>query len=386
MGTEGERMSPTQRPYDFVIYGATGFTGQLVAHNLSERMRTRNWAVAGRNQAKLQDMVKQLPSDLSVPDIIIADASEPKTLKAMCEQAKVIITTVGPYALYGEPLLKACVDAGTHYCDITGEPAFVSKSIATYHEAAKARGIRILHCCGFDSIPADLGAFYALKKLKGEGIKLYGYVTVHGEFSGGTWASALNAMHEGKTPVRLVPKGGLSRGPQMPNIHKALSVKAGWGLPMPVIDAQIVRRSAFLRGDYPRGFSYRQYLKTKSAIKAATITSSVGALVLGAQLKPVQKLLEARKPSGAGPTAETREKSFFRVEFYGTNQAGDTVRARVSGGDPGYDETSKMLGECASLLVFEEGESHAGVLTPAAAFGDALISQLESRNIRFEYL
>ena len=379
-------MSPTERPYDFVIYGATGFTGELVAHNLSDRMRTRSWAVAGRNQTKLQDMVKRLPKDLSVPDIILADAKEPESLRSMCEKTKVVITTVGPYALYGEPLLEACITAGTHYCDITGEPAFVSKSIEIYHERAKERGIRILHCCGFDSIPADLGTYFTLKKLRGNGIKLYGYVTVHGEFSGGTWASALNAMNEGKTPARLVPKGGLSRGPQMPGIHRALSTKSGWGLPMPVIDAQIVRRSAFIRGDYPRGFSYRQYLKTKSALKAAGISSSVGALVLGAQFKPIQKILEARKPSGVGPSAATREKSFFRVEFVGTNDAGETVRARVSGGDPGYDETSKMLGECASLLVFEEGEDHTGVLTPAAAFGDALVERLEARNIRFEYL
>ena len=142
-------MSPTERPYDFVIYGATGFTGELVAHNLSDRMRTRPWAVAGRNQTKLQDMVKRLPKDLSVPDIILADAKEPESLRSMCEKTKVVITTVGPYALYGEPLLEACITAGTHYCDITGEPAFVSKSIEIYHERAKERGIRILHCCGF---------------------------------------------------------------------------------------------------------------------------------------------------------------------------------------------------------------------------------------------
>ena len=379
-------MSPTDRPYSFVVYGATGFTGQLVAKNLPERLRQLPWAVAGRNQAKLQDVIKALPSDLREPDIILADASDPSSLAAMCEKTKVVITTVGPYALYGEDLLSACVQANTSYCDITGEPAFVSKSIENYHEEAQARGIRIVHCCGFDSIPADLGTYYTLKKLQGNGIKVHGYVTVHGEFSGGTWASALNAMAGSKQNFSLVPKGGLKRGPTMPGVHKAFCQKGGWGLPMPVIDPAIVRRSAFVRGDYPNGFSYKQYLRTKSAMSAVSLGTSVGAVVMGAQFKPLRKFLESKKPSGAGPSEETRSKSFFRVEFYGTNEAGQEVRARVSGGDAGYDETSKMLGECASLLVFDEGEAHRGVLTPASAFGDALIESLQARNIRFEYL
>ena len=379
-------MSITDRPYAFVLYGATGFTGQLVARNLPARMRDLPWAVAGRNQSKLQEVVRALPSDLREPELIIADAGDAGSLAKMCESTKVLITTVGPYALYGEELLEACVRAETSYCDITGEPAFVSKSIEQHHEAAKARGIRIVHCCGFDSIPADLGTFYTLKKLKGDGIKVHGYVTAHGEFSGGTWASALNAMADSKANFRLVPKGGLKRGPQMPGFHRANTVKGGWGLPMPVIDPAIVRRSAYVRGDYPQGFSYKQYLRMGSAMKAATLTASIGAVVMGAQVKPIRKLLESKRPSGAGPSEETRNKSFFRVEFFGTNDQGEEVRARVSGGDAGYDETSKMLGECASLLVFDEGETHRGVLTPASAFGDALIENLQARNIRFEYL
>lgn len=379
-------MSPTDRPYAFVLYGATGFTGQLVARNLPERLRQLPWAVAGRNQTKLQEMVKALPSDLRTPDIILADAGDRQSLLTMCEQAKVLITTVGPYALYGEALLEACVQSNTSYCDITGEPAFVSASIQRHHDEAQARGIRIVHCCGFDSIPADLGTYYTLKKLQGAGIKVHGYVTVHGEFSGGTWASALNAMAGSKQNFRLVPKGGLKRGPTMPGFHKALCQKGGWGLPMPVIDPAIVRRSAYVRGDYPEGFSYKQYLRTKSAMSAASLGTSVGAVVVGAQFKPLRKFLESKRPSGAGPSAETRSKSFFRVEFFGTNDAGQEVRARVSGGDAGYDETSKMLGECACLLVFDEGEAHRGVLTPASAFGDALIENLQARNIRFEYL
>ena len=172
----------------------------------------------------------------------------------------------------------------------------------------------------------------------------------------------------------------------MPGFHRANTVKGGWGLPMPVIDPAIVRRSAYVRGDYPQGFSYKQYLRMGSAMKAATLTASIGAVVMGAQVKPIRKLLESKRPSGAGPSEETRNKSFFRVEFFGTNDQGEEVRARVSGGDAGYDETSKMLGECASLLVFDEGETHRGVLTPASAFGDALIESLQARNIRFEYL
>lgn len=189
-----------------------------------------------------------------------------------------------------------------------------------------------------------------------------------------------------KAPISLTPKGSFERGPRMPGFHRARGAVGGFALPMPVIDPQIVRRSAYLRGDYPERFSYRQYLRVKSRLQAASITGSVAAVALGAQLGPVRKRLVAAKASGTGPSPETRAQSSFRVDFFATQPNGQSVQTRVSGGDPGYDETSKMLGECAGLLVFEEGERRSGVLTPAAAFGESLQATLQARNIRFEVL
>jgi short subunit dehydrogenase-like uncharacterized protein len=377
------------REFDIILYGATGFTGQLAAEYLALKtdLPPERWAIAGRNQARLEKVREglcRLDPACSAIAVILADSGDRPGLKVMAGRTKIIATTVGPYALYGEELVQACAMMGTHYLDITGEPNFVSNLLDKYDALARQNNALIINCCGFDSIPADLGAYYTAGRLQNkEEITIKAFVSSKGSFSGGTWASALNAMAEG---IGTKKKGSAkSQGRLDKSIH--FDKTAGkWAVPMPVIDPWMVKRSSAEHpGIYGSQFEYGQYLGLKSVLAVGGLLAGVGLVYAGAQVKPIRnQMLKFRKP-GEGPDEEARAKHWFRLTFFGTS-GNERVKATVSGGDPGYGETSKMLAESALTVLYNYDKLNVkgGVTTPAGALGEHLMKRLQAAGIRFE--
>ncbi|MGI8558651.1 MAG: saccharopine dehydrogenase family protein [Solirubrobacteraceae bacterium] len=385
----------TDRSYDAVLFGATGFTGGLTAEYLARNAPPgTRWALAGRSTAKLEarraELAASNPSCRELP-LLHADAGDAASLQALARSAKVLITTVGPYVHYGEPLVAACAEAGTDYVDLTGEPEFVDLMYARHHTRAVETGARIVHCCGFDSIPHDLGAYFVVKHLPHDvPIKLEGFVRAGGKPSGGTAHSAITAFsrvrqtarassarrrledHTGERRVRLIKSA--------PRHDAALGA---WVLPMPTIDPQIVRRSAQALVRYGPDFSYGHYIAVKRLPVAAALVGGVAGLMILSQLPPTRSLLLGRLKPCDGPSAEERAKGWFNVRFVGEG-GGRRVVAEVSGGDPGYGETAKMLAEAALCLAHDELPQTSGQVTTATAMGDALIGRLQRSGIRFE--
>lgn len=377
---------------DIALFGATGFTGSLTADYLGAHIpKGTSWAIAGRNAAKLQVVADRIADDGGVvPTIIEADIADEASMKALAEQTRVLITTVGPYLQHGEPAVKACAEAGTHYVDLTGEPEFVDRMWLKYHEVAKASGAKIVHACGFDSIPYDLGVLYTVEQLpEGVPISIEGYIRAGGTASGGTYHSAIGAFSRlreaGKTaserrkkeerPAGRKVRGGgkIGRGAR----------GEGWGLPLPTIDPQIVLRSARSLDRYGPDFTYEHFAHFKKLHMMAGTIAGAAVLLAGSQLAPTRNLLLRLRGPGDGPTEEKRAKSWFKLLLVA--KAGDTeLTTQVSGGDPGYSETSKMLAESALCLAFDDLPEVSGQTTTAVAMGDALITRLQAAGITFE--
>jgi short subunit dehydrogenase-like uncharacterized protein len=372
------------RKYDIIIFGATGFTGALVAEYFAETqaLSPQKWAIAGRNQNKLADVKRRLVAinaDCSVVDTLTASSNHYETLALMVKQTKIVITTVGPYALHGELLVKACAEHGTHYLDITGEPNFVADMLEKYDATAKKNQALIINCCGFDSIPADLGAFFARSQFApDESVTVKCFVKTKGTFSGGTLASALNAMGEiGKRKTRASTnkkKATLDK-----NIHFDKNYKR-WAVPMPVIDPWMVQRSAAARPEvYGKDFEYGQYLGLKNLPSVIGLVGGVGLIMAAAQLKFTRELMMKFKPSGEGPTKAERDSGFFELTFFASS-VNKKIKTTITGQkDPGYAETSKMLAESALTVLhhYDELALKSGVVTPAGALGTHLLQRLD---------
>jgi short subunit dehydrogenase-like uncharacterized protein len=384
----------SERQYDVVLFGATGFTGQLTAEYLALAAGAgTRWALAGRNQAKLEEVRRKLASINSACaelPLLHADVEDPASIQTVAESTKVVITTVGPYIHYGEPLVKACADAGTDYVDLTGEPEFVDLMWLRYHERAVATGARIVHSCGFDSIPYDLGVLYTVGLLP-EGVPLHvdGFMSAGGTFSGGTYHSAINAAARLRFAIRNA--SSRKRLEQRPSGRTVSGVggrphrdadAGGWVVPFPTIDPQTVLRSARALPRYGPDFSYSHYVVLPNAAMVAGLMGGAGLGIALAQLPPTRKLLLRIKSPGDGPTPEQRLRAWFRVRLVGEG-GGQRVVAEVSGGDPGYGETSKMLGEAALCLAHDDLPQTAGQVTPAVAMGQALIDRLAAAGIAF---
>ncbi len=375
------------RDYDVVVFGATGFTGALTAEYLAAAAGTGRWAIAGRSRDKLEALGRRLSTDVPM---ILADVDDPTSLRAMAESTRVVITTVGPYIHYGEPLVAACAAAGTHYVDLTGEPEFVDLMWLRHHEQAQRTGAKLVHSCGFDSIPYDLGALYSVSRLpEGVPIRLEGFVSAGGTLSGGSVHSAVHIMARLRQSRQVAaqrkrledrPNGRRVKGIISAPHHD--SVADGWVLPAPTIDPITVLRSARALDRYGPDFSYGHYIVTKGLPAAAGLVAGVGSVVALAQLPPTRSLLLKMKGPGDGPSAEQRAKGWFRVRFRGEG-GGRRIVTEVSGGDPGYGETSKMLSEAALCLAHDDLPERAGQLTPAVAMGQALIDRLIAAGIGF---
>ena len=385
----------SKRKYDIVVFGATGFTGQLTAQYLaSHGGATLKWALAGRNPSKLEGVRAQLaelnPSCADM-DLLSADAGDAESLLTVAQSAKVVITTVGPYIRYGEPLVAACAESGTDYVDLTGEPEFVDRMWLAHHDKAKATGARIVNACGFDSIPHDLGALFTVQQLPEDvPLTVEGFVRAGGEISGGTWHSAITAFSRVREYAKVARERRSREGwpvdrkigstPQRIRFEKQLN---SWVVPFPSIDPQVVRRSAAADDRYGPAFRYGHFIQVKTLPKVAALVGGAGIAMLGAQFKPTRdQLLKFRDP-GDGPSAEKRAKAWFRVRFIGRG-GGRRVVTEVTGGDPGYGETSKMLAESALCLAKDRLPSRAGVITPATAMGNKLIERLKKAGIGFQ--
>ncbi len=388
---------PTKRDLDVVLLGATGFTGALTAEYLAEHAPSGlRWALAGRNRSKLEAVRNRLAAlDPALADLelIEADSSDRASLDAMVARAKVVISTVGPYVEFGEPLVAACAEAGTDYVDITGEPMFVDQMYVAHHADAQKSGARIVHCCGFDSIPHDLGAYYTVKELAAKGpVAVRGVVRAGAIASGGTFHSAMGIMSraresraaaKARRAVERRPEGRSSRAVAgKPHRDKVLG---WWLLPLPTIDPTVIARSGAALPTYGPRFTYSHYAGAKKPWNAAGFALGAGAMVASAQLPPLRNFLLGRVKQGDGPDAARRAKSWFSVDFVGEGD-GRTVHTRVRGGDPGYGETSKMLAESALCLAFDDNPKTSGSVTTAQAMGDNLMARLIAAGITFETL
>lgn len=382
-----------ERAYEIVVFGATGFTGELVARYLAGRMpENRRWAIAGRNAARLEEVRQGLlgVNPRCGVEIVVADLEQPSSLVDMARQTRVVLTTVGPYMDYGEAVLRASVEGGAHHLDITGEPDFIELARKRYHDAAVSQQLCIVHACGFGSLPPDAGAYFTAQQLPAHTEKaVRAYIDTNARPSGGTVRSVLRAAATGRLSLLREltrPVGEPGRLPRLKaRIHRVRELGA-WAVPTPVVDAWIVGQSVRARSAaYGSHFQYTQYFLIRHL--ALLCAALVGALLLVIALRvpPFRRPLEWLLTRASGPTAEARKRTYFSITFIGES-ATDRVVTRVSGGDPGYDECSKMLAECGLLLLEDAVERPAafGVVSPIAAFGDRLVQRLQERDIRFE--
>ena len=374
------------REFDIIVYGATGFTGRLVAEYLTQHYAGRKdapkWAMAGRSAAKLAEVRDLIGAPADTP-LVVADASDPATLDVMAARATVILTTVGPYQLYGNELVAACVKAGTAYADLCGEPGWMREMIDEHEAAAKASGARITFSCGFDSIPFDLGVHF----LQAEAVKRHGKPAprvkgrvrkMAGGASGGTIASlteTLKAVAK-KPSLALLLKSSFAltpgfEGPSQPTglFPEYDSATGAWTAPfvMAPINTKNVHRTNFLLGHaWGADLVYDEMVMT---------TIGDAGKAMAEALAKANPFGESKLKPGEGPSKEDRENGFYDILFIGEYPDGTTVRASVQGDrDPGYGSTSKMLAETGIALLANKGEG--GVWTPGALLGDALIARL----------
>ncbi|PPQ18524.1 saccharopine dehydrogenase [Bradyrhizobium sp. AC87j1] len=376
--------------FDIVVYGATGFTGQLVAEYLAANYKddkALKWAMAGRSLDKLKSVRDAIGAPADTP-LIVADASNAASLKAMVAQTRSVITTVGPYQFYGEELLAACIAAGTDYFDLCGEPVWMRQMIDKYDAAAKASGARIVFSCGYDSVPFELGTFFVQEEARrvfgAPAARVKGRVRdMRGTLSGGTAASAKATFDAVAKDLSLVAilndhfalTPGFT-GPKQPKGNRAAYEEdlQSWAAPfmMALINTRNVHRSNMLMGfPYGREFVYDEMVLTGPGEKGEANAKRVMA-VNAEKTGP-----NAPKP-GEGPSKEERENGLFNLLYVAIAPDGRQVRAGVTGDrDPGYGSTSKMISECAICLLRDAADVPAGFWTPGAAMQHKLIKRLQ---------
>ena len=400
-------------PHDIVVFGATSFVGQILCRYLVERHGTGgelDWAMAGRNASKLAAVADEVGADV---ELIVADAHDDDDMTGLCARTRLVISTVGPYAVHGSALVKAVVDAGIEYCDLTGEPHWMRRMIDEHHDNALETGARLVHACGFDSVPSDMGVWY----LQHRAIAAFGEPCVSvrmgvkalkGGASGGTVASGLNAMEElaadpslRKTvanPYVLAAEGDRS-GPRQPivTLPEYDEGLGSWMAPfvMAATNSRVVLRSHSLLG-HPWGdeFTYGEAMMMGDGLagraKATGVSAAGGALMGAAAIGPARRLMERFAPNpGEGPSPEQQANGFWDLRFHGTTTGGDEIRARVTGDrDPGYGSTAKMLGEAATTLLSRGSvDIGGGFWTPASALGDDYVDALQAHaGLTFEVL
>ncbi len=400
-------------PYDIVVFGATSFVGQILARYMTEQFNTGHhragkltWAIAGRSQSKLEKLRDSLGSAGSDVALIIADSANEAELRAMCAQTRVIISTVGPYALYGELLVEVCTDTGTDYCDLTGETQWIKRMLERYEISAIQSGARIVHCCGFDSIPSDLGVFF----LQQQSLQRFGQTCpqvkmrvkrMSGGASGGTIASMLNVAKEAAADPALLkqlanpysicpPDHGFTTRQHNVKVAEYDADFDAWTGPfvMAAINTRIVHRSnALTDSGYGKKFHYDEALLTgpglKGRLSALGIAGGMGGFMAAAAIPPTRWVLQKfiLPKAGEGPSEEAQILGGYDLRFIGETADGDSLRVKVTGDrDPGYGSTAKMLSQAAACLALDitKNEKPGGFWTPATIFEDRLIERLRA--------
>ena len=391
-----------EKNLDIVVYGATGFTGKLCAKYLSENSVDLNWAIAGRNKEKLEELKKELSLDV---DIFIAESNDEKALDNITKNTKVVLSTAGPFHRYSSNLVKSCVKNSSDYVDITGEFFWIRDMIDLHHEEASSKGVRIIPACGYDSIPSDLGTFFSSTKIKEPIKRIESFHAGQGGVSGGTTETgfSMGDLKLGKKmndPFVLNPEKSVSNEQKLLSSDsvgiKKNNLIESWTGPfiMAVSNTRVVRRSAALlelnQEGYGVNFTYQEhafYKKFRTALLVTFVTLLFG-LILST---PIRKLVRPLLPKpGEGPSEETMENGFFDSFFTAELDNGEKKLFRVHGkGDPGYKVTSKFVCESALTLVKDReklpgGNEYGGVLTPASGLGQPLIDRLSSNGVHFE--
>ena len=394
--------------FDLIVFGATSFVGEILCRYLTTEYGVDGevkWAAAGRSQGKLEKLRSTLGEQAKELTILIADASDESALELLCRQTRVIISTVGPYALYGEPLIKVCTQTGTDYCDLTGEVPWVSRMLTRYSEEAEKSGARIVHCCGFDSIPSDMGVWHLQQNAR----KHFGnscntirmrVKALRGEASGGTIASMINMTREAAkskslrrqlaNPYSICPPAHGFTARQTNVTMPELDAESGqWAGPfiMAGVNTRVVHRSNALSGNaYGDDFKYDESMLMgkglKGRLSASGFVLGLGAFLAGAAIKPTRWVMEnylLPKP-GEGPSLKAQEKGYYDIRFYGETADGHTIKTKVLGDrDPGYGSTAKMLAQAALSLAFDvdKADKAGGFWTTATVFDQRFIDRLE---------
>ena len=398
-----------EREFDVVVWGATGFVGRLTALYLLERYGTSlRWALGGRSRTKLVGLRDALTAETGVDasglPLVVGEAGDTASMRALAERTRVACTTVGPYALYGSELVAACAAAGTHYCDLTGELFWMRRMIDAHQDAAKASGARIVHTCGFDCIPSDLGVLFVQREMLARHGVLATRVKLRvagfsGGVSGGTAASAINMLEEQsrhpdvrrrtEDPYAINPADRRG-GPDGPDSWRPVwdADFAQWTGPfiMATVDTRVVRRSNALLDDaYGADFRYDEaMLMGRGAVslaRAVGLATALGIGMVALAFGPLRRAAARRMPApGEGPSKQAREAGYWDVRLLAADPSDPsrTLRARLTGDrDPGYGSTAKMLGESAVCLARDPLASRGGIHTPASAMGDALLARLQ---------
>lgn len=398
---------PSQK-YDLIVFGATSFVGSLLCQYLASEYGIGGkvrWAAAGRSRDKLEKLRTSLGAETEQLALLIADAADESSLQSLCEQTRVMISTVGPYALYGEPLIKVCVSTGTDYCDLTGEVQWVRRMITRYEDQARETGARIVHCCGFDSIPSDMGVWHLQQAAQAQfgapcaSIRMR-VKALRGGASGGTIASMLNITKEAakdpalrkelSNPYSICPTGhGFTERQHNVTTPEYDPESKQWAAPfiMAGINTRIVHRSNALSGKaYGENFRYDESMLmgggTKGRLRASGFVLGLGAFLAGAALKPTRWLMESfmlPKP-GEGPSPKEQEEGFYDIRFFGETANGGRIKTKVTGDrDPGYGSTCKILAQSGLSLAFDidKADRGGGFWTTATVFDQRLIDRLE---------
>lgn len=410
----------TTPSYDLVVFGASSFVGQLLtrylAEHLPEQAPTLRWAIAGRSASKLDELKRSLGTLGQSLPVIVADAANEAQLQALCAQTRVVVSTVGPYALYGEPLIKVCAESGTDYCDLTGEVQWIKRMLDKYQATAQQSGARIVHCCGFDSVPSDMGVYFLQQEVQrlwsapATQVKMR-VKTLKGGASGGTVASIINLAQEAAAdpalrkelinPYSICPPGHGFSARQ----HAVRGVEYDpdfgmWTGPflMAAVNERVVHRSNALSGNrYGTSFTYNEATLTgpglKGRLTAFAFVFGLGFFMLGVMIPPIRRLLERfllPKP-GEGPSPEAQLAGRYDLRFIGRTETGQVITVKVTGDrDPGYGSTSKMLGQAAISLALDhpkQAGQGGGFWTPASLFDQRYLERLTRHaGLTFEVL
>lgn len=394
--------------HDLIVFGATSFVGRILCRYLLERSakgEPLQWAAAGRSQSRLDELKRSLGARARKLPLLVADAADEAALGRLCRQSRVVISTVGPYALHGEPLVKVCAESGTDYCDLTGEVQWIRRMVECYEQTARQSGARMVHCCGFDSIPSDLGVHFLQREARERFGRPCSRVKMRlkaarGGFSGGTVASLLNVIKEASAnpklrkelanPYSLCPPG-YSPASRQPLVRGAQFDRdfAAWVAPfvMSPINTRIVQRTNALSNQaYGADFRYDEATLTGSGaqgrLAALGLTAGLAGFMAAGAFAPTRWLLErfVLPAPGEGPSEQAQERGFFDLRFLGTTTDAQQLRVRVTGDrDPGYGSTAKMLGQAGTCLALDVAKSArgGGFWTPATIFGDRLIERLQ---------